>query len=59
MSTNSLVAYLRKDGSVVSSYVHYDGHTTSVGEMLLENYHSEELARELEEKGYGWIESPE
>ena len=47
MSTNSLVAYLRKDGSVVSSYVHYDGHTTSVGEMLLENYNSEELAREL------------
>ena len=47
MSTNSLVAYLRKDGSVVSSYVHWDGHTTGVGEMLLENYHSEELAREL------------
>ena len=47
MSTNSLVAYLREDGSVVSSYVHYDGHTTGVGEMLLENYNSEELAREL------------
>ena len=47
MSTNSLVAYLREDNSVVSSYVHYDGHTTGVGEMLLENYNSEELAREL------------
>ena len=47
MSTNSLVAYLRKDNSVVSSYVHYDGNTTGVGEMLLENYNSEELAREL------------
>ena len=53
MSTNSLVAYLRKDGSVVSSYVHYDGHTTGVGEMLLENYNSEELARDLAENlGY-------
>jgi len=47
MSTNSLVAYLRKDNSVVSSYVHYDGNTTGVGGMLLENYNSEELAREL------------
>ena len=47
MSTNSLVAYLREDGSVVSSYVHYDGYSTGVGEMLLENYNSEELAREL------------
>jgi hypothetical protein len=48
MSTNSLVAYLRKeDNSVVTSYVHYDGNTTGVGETLLENYNSEELAREL------------
>jgi len=48
MSTNSLVAYLRKeDNSVVTSYVHWDGNTTGVGETLLENYNSEELAREL------------
>ena len=47
MSTNSLVAYLNEDNSVVSSYVHYDGHTTGVGEMLLENYNSDESAREL------------
>ena len=47
MSTNSLVAYLREDGSVVSSYVHYDGYATGVGEMLLENYNSEERARDL------------
>ena len=53
MSTNSLVAYLNEDNSVVSSYVHYDGHTTGVGEMLLENYNSEELARDLaENSGY-------
>ena len=47
MSTNSLVAYLREDGSVVSSYVHWDGYTTSVGLTLLENYNSEESASEL------------
>ena len=53
MSTNSLVAYLKKDGMVTSSYVHYDGYTTGVGEMLLENYNSEELARDLAENlGY-------
>ena len=48
MSTNSLVAYLREDGSVVSSYVHYDGYATGVGEMLLENYNSDKCARDLE-----------
>ena len=53
MSTNSLVAYLREDGSVVSSYVHYDGYATGVGKMLLEKYNSEELAKDLAENlGY-------
>ena len=47
MSTNSLVAYLREDGSVVSSYVHYDGYATGVGEMLLEHYNSDKLERDL------------
>ena len=47
MSTNSLVAYLNEDGSVVSSYVHYDGYATGVGEMLLEHYNSEERANDL------------
>ena len=47
MSTNSLVAYLREDGSVVSSYVHYDGYATGVGEMLLEHYNTDKCARDL------------
>ena len=47
MSSNSLVAILEEDNSVTSSYVHWDGYATGVGEMLLENYNSEELAREL------------
>ena len=53
MSTNSLVAILNEDNTVTSSYVHYDGYTEGVGEMLLENYNSEELARDLAENlGY-------
>ena len=47
MSTNALVAYVGLDGTVTSSYVHWDGYTTAVGEMLLENYNSDESAREL------------
>ena len=47
MSTNSLVAYLNEDGTVVSSYVHWDGYATGVGEMLLEHYNSEERANDL------------
>lgn len=47
MSTNSLVAFGHEDGTVTSSYVHYDGYATGAGELLLENYNSKELAREL------------
>ena len=47
MSTNSLVGYLNEDGTVVTSYVHYDGYATGVGEMLLENYNSNKCARDL------------
>ena len=47
MSTNSLVAYMNKDWEVTSSYVHYDGYTTGVGEVLLDNYNTKEKAHEL------------
>ena len=47
MSTNSVVAYLNEDGSVVSSYVHYDGYETGVGMMLLEHYNTDKCARDL------------
>ena len=47
MSTNSLVAFSHEDGTVTSSYVHWDGYTTGVGKTLLENYNSKELAKEL------------
>ena len=47
MSTNSLVAFSHEDGTVTSSYVHWDGYATGVGKTLLENYNSKELAKEL------------
>ena len=47
MSTNSIVAYLNEDGSVVSSYVHYDGYETGVGMTLLEHYNTDKCARDL------------
>ena len=52
MSTNSVVAYLRRDGSIVSSYVHYDGYETGVGMTLLEHYNSDERALAVSVGGY-------
>ena len=52
MSTNSVVAYLRKDGSIISSYIHYDGYETGVGMTLLEHYNSDELAERVSSAGY-------
>ena len=52
MSTNSVVAYVRSDGSLVSSYVHYDGYETGVGMTLLEHYKSEESAHAVSVGGY-------
>jgi hypothetical protein len=52
MSTNSVVAYMREDGSIVSSYVHYDGYETGVGMTLLEYYSTEERALAVSTAGY-------
>ena len=52
MSTNSVVGYIRSDGSIVSSYVHYDGYETGVGMTLLEHYNSEERALAVSVGGY-------
>ena len=51
MSTRSIVCYERKSGSIVSSYVHYDGYVTGVGMELLESYNCESAARSLANHG--------
>jgi hypothetical protein len=43
---------MREDGSIVSSYVHYDGYETGVGGTLLEHYSSDELAEKVASAGY-------
>jgi len=52
MSTNSVVGYMREDGSIVSSYVHYDGYETGVGMTLLEHYSTDERALAVSTAGY-------
>ena len=52
MSTNSLVAYLKEDGTIVSTYVHYDGYVTGVGLTLLEHYNTDERAFAVSTAGY-------
>ena len=52
MSTNSVVGYMREDGSIVSSYVHYDGYETGVGMTLLEHYSTDERALAVATAGY-------
>ena len=52
MSTNSVVAYLRTDGSIVSSYVHYDGYETGVGMTLLEHFNDDKSALGVAVGGY-------
>ena len=52
MSTNSVVAYLRTDGSIVSSYVHYDGYETGVGMTLLEHFNDDKSALGVSVGGY-------
>ena len=52
MSTNSVVAYLRSDGSIVSSYVHYDGYETGVGITLLEHFNDDKSALGVAVGGY-------
>ena len=52
MSTNSVVAYLRSDGSIVSSYVHYDGYETGVGMTLLEHFNDDKSALGVSVGGY-------
>ena len=52
MGTKSNIAYKKEDGSIVSSYCHYDGYVENNGVMLLKHYNGEKQARELVDNGY-------
>ena len=52
MGTRSNIAYKKEDGSIVSSYCHYDGYVEHNGVMLLKHYNGEKQARDLVDNGY-------
>jgi len=52
MGTRSNIAYKKEDGSIVSSYCHYDGYIEHNGVMLLKHYNGEKQARDLVDNGY-------
>jgi len=47
MSTRSTISIKNDDGSIDSVYCHFDGHPDSNGNKLLDNYDTEDKAREL------------
>lgn len=52
MATRSLVGKKMEDGSVLATYVHYDGYLSNVGQTLVSHYSDSELASELCQVGY-------
>lgn len=51
MSTRSRIGIRNKNGSITSIYCHHDGYPEGVGEILLNNYKTEEKIRKLMELG--------
>jgi len=51
MATRARIGVLHPDGSVTSIYSHWDGYPSVVGNILAENYSSEDLASQLVRMG--------
>jgi len=51
MSTRSIIASELSNGTIVSSYCHYDGYVTGVGMELLDSFNSEEEALRVANHG--------
>jgi len=47
MGTHASIAIEREDGTILASYVHYDGYIRHTGRMLTQYYASEQLAEKL------------
>ncbi len=50
MSTHCNIGY-KKDGKYYYTYCHFDGYLSGVGEFLIKDFNSEELAIKLIDKG--------
>lgn len=51
MGTRSTIAVVRADGSVKSVYCHWDGYLSHNGQILLDDYNSQELAEKVTSLG--------
>lgn len=51
MGTCSTIAVVRADGSVKSVYCHWDGYLSHNGQILLDDYNSQELAEKVTSLG--------
>jgi len=47
MATRASFGIQNEDGTVTSSYVHFDGYPSHTGKILCENYNTEPMIREL------------
>ena len=45
MSTNSIIAYERENGSIEGIYCHWDGYPEKVGQILLDHYDLEKILK--------------
>tara|TARA_R100001594_G_scaffold27173_4_gene51962 strand:- start:150 stop:629 length:480 start_codon:yes stop_codon:yes gene_type:complete len=52
MSTNSFIAIQKKNASIISTYVHWDGSPEGVGHTLLKYYSDKRSATEVCKLGY-------
>lgn len=51
MATHCNIAYVQQDGTVKSSYVHFDGYLQGVGDYLLNHFNDEQEAKALVDLG--------
>jgi hypothetical protein len=52
MGTASMIGCYNEDGTVTATYCHYDGYISYNGKMLVENYNTPELAKNVANAGY-------
>ena len=52
MSTNAILAYPNADGTVTTTYVHYDGYISYTGKMLAFHYNNGVAAYNICHTGY-------
>ena len=52
MGTRSIIGYKNSDGSVTTTYCHYDGYPNHNGRVLRKKYNSDERAKAVASAGY-------